>query len=70
MRRLCSIRDTTRYDDPLPGFNKTYVHAQYGLGFKVTKVAMDDDKFNVVKKLATELGRSARAARGAAAPLR
>jgi phage major head subunit gpT-like protein len=48
----------TRYDEALPGFNKTYVHAQYSLGFRVTKVAMDDDKFGVVKKLATELGRS------------
>jgi hypothetical protein len=48
----------TRYDEALPGFNKTYVHAQYGLGFRVTKVAMDDDKFGVVRKLATELGRS------------
>jgi len=52
--------DTTRYDEPLPAFNKTYTHAQYGLGFKVTKVAMDDDKFGVVRKLATELGRSAK----------
>jgi phage major head subunit gpT-like protein len=50
----------TRYDEALPGFNKTYVHAQYSLGFKVTKVAMDDDKFGVVRKLATELGRSAK----------
>lgn len=50
----------TRYDEALPGFNKTYVHAQYSLGFRVTKVAMDDDKFGVVKKLATELGRSAK----------
>jgi phage major head subunit gpT-like protein len=52
--------DTTRYDEALPGFNKTYIHAQYGLGFKVSKVAMDDDKFGVVRKLATELGRSAK----------
>jgi phage major head subunit gpT-like protein len=52
--------DTTRYDEALPGFNKTYIHGQYGLGFKVTKVAMDDDKFGVVRKLATELGRSAK----------
>lgn len=50
----------TRYDQPLPGFNKTYTHAQYSLGFKVSKVTMDDDKFGVVKKLATELGRSAK----------
>lgn len=53
----------TRYDEALPGFNKTYVHAQYSLGFRVTKVAMDDDKFGVVRKLATELGRSAKETR-------
>jgi phage major head subunit gpT-like protein len=52
--------DNTRYDDPLPGFNKTYNHAQYSLGFKVSKIAQDDDKFGVIKKLATELGRSAK----------
>jgi hypothetical protein len=53
----------TRYDEPIPAFNKTYQHAQYGLGFKVSKIAMDDDKFGVVKKLATELGRSAKETR-------
>jgi phage major head subunit gpT-like protein len=52
--------DTTRFDEALPAFNKTYVHGQYGLGFKVTKVAMDDDRFGVVRKLSTELGRSAK----------
>jgi hypothetical protein len=52
--------DNTRYDDPLPGFNKTYLHAQYSLGFKVSRVAQDDDRFGVVKKLGTELGRSAK----------
>jgi phage major head subunit gpT-like protein len=52
--------DVTRYDEALPAFNKTYIHAQYGLGFRVSKVAMDDDKFGVVRKLATELGRSAK----------
>jgi phage major head subunit gpT-like protein len=52
--------DTTRYDEALPAFNKTYTHAQYGLGFRVTRVAMDDDKFGVTRKLATELGRSAK----------
>lgn len=51
--------DTTRYDEALPAFNKTYTHGQYSLGFRVTKVSMDDDRFGVVKKLSTELGRSA-----------
>lgn len=50
----------TNYDDPLPGFNKTYVHAQYSLGFRVSRIAQDDDKFGVVKKLAGELGKSAK----------
>jgi len=48
-----------RFDTPLPGFRKTYLHLQYGLGFKVTKIARDDDQFGVVVKLAAELGKSA-----------
>ena len=48
-----------RYDTPLPGFRKTYTHLQYGLGFKVTKVAMENDQFGVFAKLAKELGKSA-----------
>ncbi len=55
--------DSTIYDQPLPGFNRTYVHAQYSLGFKVSKVAFDDDQFEVVRKLAGELGRSAKETR-------
>ncbi len=50
----------TVYDEALPGFNKTYLHAQYSLGFRVSKIALDDDKFGVVRKLAEELGRSAK----------
>src|SRR5579875_2883697 len=48
-----------RYDTPLPAYRKTYLHLQYGMGFKVSKVAFDDDQFGVIRKLATELGRSA-----------
>lgn len=50
----------TVYDEALPGFNKTYTHTQYSLGFKVSRVSTDDDRFGVVKKLATELGKSAK----------
>lgn len=64
---VVSENDNTRYDAPLPGFNKTYIHGQYSLGFKVSKIAMDDDKFGVVKKLATELGRSAKETKEVAA---
>jgi phage major head subunit gpT-like protein len=52
--------DRTVYDDPLPGFNKTYIPAQYSLGFRVSRIAQDDDKFGVVRKLASELGKSAK----------
>ncbi len=52
--------ENTRYDDPLPGFNKTYTPAQFSLGFKVSRIAKDDDKFGVISKLSSELGKSAR----------
>jgi phage major head subunit gpT-like protein len=48
-----------RYDTPLPGFRKTYLHLQYGLGFKVTKIAMDNDQFSVFRRLSVELAKSA-----------
>lgn len=47
------------FDQAVPAFNQTYQHAQYSLGFKVSKIAMDDDKFGVVRKMAVELGKSA-----------
>src|SRR4051812_21168584 len=34
-----------RYDEPVPGFSKTYTHAQYGLGFRISKVMQDDDRY-------------------------
>ncbi len=49
----------TVYDEALPGYNKTYIHAQYSLGFRVSRIAQDDDKFGVVRKMASELGKSA-----------
>lgn len=51
--------ETTVYDTPLPGFKQNYIHAQYSLGYKVSKVAFDDDQFGYIKKFAQELGRSA-----------
>jgi phage major head subunit gpT-like protein len=49
-----------KYDYAVPGFNKTYTHIQMGLGYKVSRIMVDDDRFGVIKKLAGELGRSAR----------
>lgn len=49
-----------RYDQPAPGFAKTYEHAQYGLGFRISKVMVDDDRFSIINKMSSELGRSAK----------
>jgi hypothetical protein len=47
------------YSQPFPAFRKTYLTAQYGLGFKVSRLAKDDDRNGVVNKFAAELGESA-----------
>jgi len=47
-----------RYDEPVLGFNKTYQHSQLGLGFRASRVMVDDDKFSIIKKMASDLGRS------------
>ena len=49
-----------RYDESVPGFSKTYTHQQYGLGFKMTRVMVDDDRWGIINKMAGELGRSAK----------
>jgi len=51
--------ERVRYDEAVPGFNKTYTHVQFGLGFKITRVMVDDDRFGIITKLAGDLGRSA-----------
>lgn len=48
------------YDSPIQAFDKTYKPVQYGLGFKVSRVAFDDDRFDLIRKTASELGRSAK----------
>lgn len=47
------------FDVAVPGYNQTYQPAQYSLGYKVSRIAMDDDKWGVVRKMAVELGKSA-----------
>lgn len=49
-----------RYDQPVQGFDKTFVHSRFGLGFKVSQDVVEDDKINLVAKMAVELGRSAK----------
>lgn len=49
-----------RYDQSVPAFSKTYTHSQFGLGFKITKIMVDDDRFAIIDKLASDLGRGAK----------
>lgn len=44
------------YDAALQGFDKTMTPLQYSLGFKVTKIAMDDDRKGIFKDQASDLG--------------
>lgn len=47
------------YDAPAKGYDKTYTHAQFGLGFRASRVFADDDRFGIIKKMAVDLGKSA-----------
>ena len=53
----------TKYDEPVPGFRKTYIHDQYSLGFRASRVMADDDRYGLIAKMAAALGRSARETR-------
>lgn len=50
----------TQYDDPVQGFRKTFIHDQWTLGIRMSRVMMDDDRFGLMKSMAASLGRSAR----------
>lgn len=53
----------TVYTDPTQGGKKRWTHISYGLGFRVTREIMDDDLYNVMKKMPRQLGKSARVVR-------
>jgi phage major head subunit gpT-like protein len=48
------------FDESVPGFSKTYIHDQFGLGFRISRIMVDDDRFAIIDKLASDLGRSAK----------
>ncbi len=48
-----------QYDDPVQGFNTTYVHKTFGLGYRVTLEMMEDDRYKIVgPKMSNMLGKS------------
>lgn len=50
--------EPVRYDRPLPGFNKTYRHVDYALGFMVSHQMLRFEKVGQVKDMSRQLGRS------------
>jgi len=39
------------YEDPIQGYDKTYVHKKYTKGFKVTKELYEDDQYGIIAKM-------------------
>jgi phage major head subunit gpT-like protein len=52
--------ESTTYDEPVKGFDKTYRHEQFTLGFRVSKILAMNDKYSIISKMAGDLGTSAR----------
>lgn len=48
------------YDDPIQGNVVRYTHIEYGLGFRVTEIMLEDDLYGVMNKVVQCLARSAR----------
>jgi hypothetical protein len=46
------------YEDPVKMYRTTYVHKKYGKGFKVSQELVEDDQFNVIKKMPAALAKS------------
>jgi phage major head subunit gpT-like protein len=48
------------YEDPVQGYDKSYIHQKYTKGFKVSEELYEDDQYNVISKKPAALARSAR----------
>tara|TARA_Y100000310_G_scaffold157246_1_gene156620 strand:- start:3978 stop:4874 length:897 start_codon:yes stop_codon:yes gene_type:complete len=48
------------YDDPPAGFDSTYTHREFALGFQVTRIMLEDDQFRVMRRMPAQLGISLR----------
>lgn len=49
-----------QYDDPTQGYNNTYVHRTYALGYRVTREAVEDDQYKILgPRMSRFLGKSA-----------
>ncbi len=49
-----------KYEDPLQGYDKRYIHQKYTKGFKISEELVEDDMYNIMNKKPAALGRAAR----------
>lgn len=52
--------DTPTFDSMTQAYTKVYTHLQWGVGYKITRIAMEDDLYGWTDKLGSELARAAR----------
>lgn len=52
--------DQVTYDDPIQGGSKRYLHNTYALGWQVTMEMLQDDRYDIMKKIPPELMKSCR----------
>lgn len=48
------------YDDPIQGPSRRYIHDTYALAWQVTKEMLDDDRYDLMRKIPGELSKSVR----------
>ena len=48
-----------QYDDPIQGYSKTFIHTTYGLGYRITREAYEDDQYKILgPRMSKMLGKS------------
>ena len=52
--------ESIQYDDPIQGYDVTYTHVTYGMGFRVSEEMWEDDQYGKIKKMPNALAKSAR----------
>jgi hypothetical protein len=48
--------EDVRFDTPVQGFDKTFKHKRFGRAYKYSQDLVEDDKWGLIRQMATELG--------------
>jgi len=58
LARLIGVGEDVQYDQAMQTFPKTFKHKRFGLGFKVDRTLIEDDKWGLIAYFTSELGRT------------